>query len=463
MEQNRGLTDLIYEYYESRILFGIYRYGERLSSVPQICAAFRLGLNTVLSALDKLEKNGYIETEERKTARVIYQGSEEVFRENAAKYFVPRKEGIIDFQYAGEFLFLPMWKIGTPVVELDVLNSAFGNGKNKGKVTISPPVKLYFDILRVFDNELLINLYWQCLRYLKFLYPQRNEKRPVYAVEGRLSQEQINDMKQDFDDYFTSMQDEVLDFIETAREEYHLENVKQIPFSWIICRRRPQVRYTLASEIIREILWEDYPVDSYLPSLPKMAERYGVSLSTVRRTLDVLNSLGVTRTYMGIGTKVCLEPVDIKILEIPEIRENLKMHGEGMQILALTVSGVTLFTLEAAEEKKKGEFLQRIRQLHGKTSSILCIDVLLSFISSECPSSIIRECYEKLRELAAWGYIFSAVMMENGELNSSLDEFIALLEEDLQKGDLPAFAGRWQSFIDNRLKYFYAKLSFRKK
>ena len=47
------------------------------------------------------------------------------------------------------------------------------------------------------------------------------------------------------------------------------------------------------------------------------------------------------------------------------------MHGEGMQILALTVSVVTLFTLEAAEEKKKGEFLQRIRQLHGKTSSIL--------------------------------------------------------------------------------------------
>ena len=89
------------------------------------------------------------------------------------------------------------------------------------------------------------------------------------------------------------------------------------------------MRYTLASEIAVKFCG-DYPVDSYLPSLPKMAERYGVSLSTVRRTLDVLNSLGVTRTYMGIGTKVCLEPVDIKILEIPEIRENLKMHGEGI-------------------------------------------------------------------------------------------------------------------------------------
>ena len=68
MEQNRGLTDPIYEYYEP-VSFWNIQIWERLSSVPQICAAFRLGRNTVLSALDKLEKNGYIETEERKTAR----------------------------------------------------------------------------------------------------------------------------------------------------------------------------------------------------------------------------------------------------------------------------------------------------------------------------------------------------------------------------------------------------------
>lgn len=107
MEQNRGLTDLIYEYYESRILFGIYRYGERLSSVPQICAAFRLGRNTVLSALDKLEKNGYIETEERKTARVIYQGSEEVFREMPQNIlYRARRESLISNMPVNSFFCL---------------------------------------------------------------------------------------------------------------------------------------------------------------------------------------------------------------------------------------------------------------------------------------------------------------------------------------------------------------------
>ena len=93
-------------------------------------------------------------------------------------------------------------------------------------------------------------------------------------------------------------------------EEHHLKNVPQIPFTWTMYRKRPQVRYTLASTIIQEIFWEVYPVGSYLPSLPKMAERYHVSLSTVRRTLDVLHSLGVTKAYMGVGTRVCMEPIN---------------------------------------------------------------------------------------------------------------------------------------------------------
>ena len=44
MEKNNELNELIYEYYKSRILFGIYRYGEQLKSVPQICASFRMAI-----------------------------------------------------------------------------------------------------------------------------------------------------------------------------------------------------------------------------------------------------------------------------------------------------------------------------------------------------------------------------------------------------------------------------------
>ena len=457
MKMNNVLSELIYEYYESRILFGIYRYGEQLMSVPRICASFGFGRNTVQSALDKLEKKGYIVTEERKAARIVYQGTEELFKKNAAEYFTPRKEGILDFYFGGNLLFLPIWKIGIFRLQKDPMSHRFWNQNMPGKATVPVPVLLYFDILNSFHNELLINLYWQCLRYLNFVYSISNREKPDNGTVKMFSSNDINSLKREFDSYFNKLRNEVMDFIESARGKYDMEPVCQIPFTWTIYRRRPQVRYTLASVIIREILWEHYPVGSYLPSLPQMAETYHVSISTVRRTLTVLHSLGVTRTYTGIGTQVCLEPVDSDILNVSEIHENLRLHGEAMQILALTVREVTLVTLKAASDRKREELLHTIAQLRGKTSSILCIDVLLSFISSECPSAFIRECYDKLRELAAWGYIFSAVLMSAGQLDCDFGDFIGRLEKNLRDGNLAGFADEWHYFVESRMNFFYTE------
>lgn len=67
------------------------------------------------------------------------------------------------------------------------------------------------------------------------------------------------------------------------------------------------MRYTLASLLIREILYGTYPKGSYLPSLPQMERRYGVTLATLRRTLALLEELGLTRSYQGKGTQVRME------------------------------------------------------------------------------------------------------------------------------------------------------------
>ena len=160
---------------------------------------------------------------------------------------------------------------------------------------------------------------------------------------------------------------------------------------------------------------------------------------------------------MGIGTKVCLEPVDFKVLNTPEIKENLRLHGEGLQLLALTVRGVTLYTLESVTEQKRRELWAEITKLQGKTSSILCMDVLLSFISSECPSGIIRECYGKLRELVVWGYILSAVLMENGQLDFRFEDTMIQMKMDLQAGHLTAFADQWKTLIESRMNFFNSK------
>lgn len=455
MEKNNELNELIYEYYKSRILFGIYRYGEQLKSVPQICASFRLARNTVQIAFNRLEKDGYIKTEKRKVARVAYQGSEELFRENVVRYFALRREGILDVQFSGNLMFSSIWEKGIQNIKLGMQNPT-GEADPVGKAA-SEPIGLYIDVLNTFHNELMLGLFWQSMRYISYFYPPRNDRKANYAVEDLLSVEKAKRLKQETDAYYLNIYLGILDFIETNRETYHLEHEAQIPFTWAIYRQRPQMRYTLASTIIREILWEVYPVGSYLPSLPRMAERYDVSLITVRRTLEVLNSLGITKTYMGVGTKVCLESVDMDIMGRSEIRENLRLHGEAMQILALTVRSVTHYTLESAKGERKEKLLQTISMLRDKNNSILCIDVLMNFISSECPSASIREIYEKLRELVAWGYIFSAVLMGTGQPEVHLHDFICQLENALQADNSGLFADLWQSCIEERLNYFYKK------
>lgn len=455
MEKNHELNELIYEYYESRILFGIYRYGEQLKSMPQICISFRLARNTVQIALNRLEKNGYIKTEKGKVAKVVYKGSEEQFKENVIKYFTLRRDGILDVQFIGSLIFSSIWEKGMQNFRLEMQNDTVRMNTEEKKP--SEPIRLYIDVLDTFHNELLLSLFWQNMRYISYFYPPKNDRKTNYATEDLLSLEKAKRLKEETDTYYLNIYSDILKFIEANGEKYHLENEAQIPFTWVIYRKRPQVRYTLASTIIREILWDVYPIGSYLPSQPKMAEQYQVSLITVRRTLDVLNLLGVTKTHMGVGTKVCLESADIDIMGRSELRENLRLHGEAMQILDLTVSNVACYTLESVKKERKKKLLQTIRMLHDKNNSILFIDVLLNFISSDCPSAWIREIYGKLRELIAWGYIFSTVIMTSEQVESDLNDFILQLENAIQMDNSEVFADLWQSFIKERLDYFHKK------
>ena len=80
-----------------------------------------------------------------------------------------------------------------------------------------------------------------------------------------------------------------------------------------------------------------YPVGTRLPNSHTLADIYHISGITVRRTIALLNKLGVTETVNGVGTFVISRggpdiPYKLKDLTLDD---NMRNFLEALQILAI--------------------------------------------------------------------------------------------------------------------------------
>ncbi len=449
MKTDSGRYQLVYDYYETRILYGFYIRGEHLPSILKICAIFQLAPATVRSALRLLEKRGYIKVAARKAAEVVYKARPGQFRKNAAEYFVPRKEGIIDLFQSGKLLFEPLWKTGIRQWNAEDWEDVRRTLKGTSADFVALPVKFYILVLGTLKNELVLNLYWEMIRYIRFPYlgGRREAGADCFAAGTDTKNETVSELEQKFEADYNAAVKELLIFIERARTEYSLADAEPVPFRWSIYRQRPQLRYTLASHIIRGVMNGQYPVGSYLPSLQQMANSYGVGLNTVRRTLGLLESMGLTKSYQGKGTLVCREPAKVDFTQTGTW-EGIRLYRESLQLLALTIEQISLYTLNHAKEAEKSALADGLERIQRDGKSYLCFEAYLGFIEEHCPLSFVRECYRRLRELLAWGYSFVLFRIKGKSLHKEYAAIIAQAEMLLRQKRFPEFAHIWKKLME---------------
>lgn len=445
MERNDRIYNLVYEYYETRILYGFYRLGDKLPSIPKICSLFCMAPATVRVALTLLEKNGYIEVNARRVAQVIYQADTKQYIANASQYFLPRKEGISDLYRCVGLFFKPMWDMGVSRLETGDIPVLLSEILRADENVAAIPVQFYLRVLKKLNNGLILNLYWELLRYIRFPYMSGFETRGITADDlAQCSREEvIARIHQRCHSTFLESYDRLTSFIAQNSPDFPEELEKRVPFNWSIYRQRPQICYSLASRIIRKIIEGEYPIDTYLPSLPRMTEQLGVSLRTLRRTLSLLGSLGVTHSYQGKGTLVCM---DISRLDFdqPGVREGLRLHLESLQMMALTIRPVCIYTLEHVSEECREDLIRQFSTiLHGQRSSY-CFEVMLHFLSEHCPFQAVRNCYGELRDLLAWGYPFTLHRLKNRSLQSEYEAMIRQAAGYLDGKHWEAFAETWR-------------------
>ena len=450
MDKSSGLYALIYDFLEARILFGYYRYGDRLPPIPELCDTFQIGRPTVRAALARLEEAGYIRTGARRAAWVYYRAAPGRLEQNAADYFLPRRDGLLEFDDVCRLLLFPLWEAGAQrwdEARWEALGRAFNQAPQDGP---PPSVELYLLGLKELNSWLACNLYWEVIRYLRVpaLLDQSRFRDLVAGravLEARASGNPIRFLREAMQETYRGLGEELFAFIRRAGPKYGPVPSPQIPFQWNIYRKRPQLRYTLSSRLIREIVKGAYPLGSYLPSLPELEKQYGVSLATVRRTLDLLEEMGVTRARQGKGTQVCMERARIDLGK-SGVREGLRLCRESLQLLALTIHGVSLHTLEHAPEERRAELAEQLHSSLETGRSYYCFEIMLSFIRRQSPLAVIRECYGALSDLVAWGYPFVRLLPERN-LETAYTAWVKRLEELLRRGELDAFCGEWAELM----------------
>lgn len=450
MKKDNALNRLVYEYYETRILYGYYEEGDCLPSIPKICAVFQLAPATVRQALGELEDQGYVKVDARKSARVIYRAGNRQFRENAARYFVPRERGIRDLSVSGQLLFEPLWEEGVRRWGGRDWERLLERMQKPSEGAVAMPVQFYILALRVLDNRLILNLYWETIRYIRFPYlaaKKSPEVLPQALGERGDKDEIICFLRETFEKSYRESSDKFFRFIRQAALEFDIKDEEEIPFQWNIYRQRPQLRYTLASRIIREIIAGTYQTGSYLPSLPKLAQRYGAALTTVRRTVSVLENLGIVRAYQGKGIQICRGEAEINY-EKPDIQEGMRLYLESLQFLALTIKQAAAYSLVHTSPENRKYLAQEFLRLKEIQKSYMGFEIILSFICKKCPLDLVRETYGRIRELLNWGYPVTKIRLKSEDLHEKYMEKVTLAGNHLKEEKLDAFSEDWKQLLE---------------
>ena len=440
MYTDDGLYRVIYEYFESRILFAVYKCGECLPSIPETGRFFHMSPAAVHSALELLVRKGHIKMTGNQTAVVTYAAKSGDVKEHAAKYFALREEGIKDMIQSAPLLMGPLWlgglRKGTQQ-DWDKIRNALAF---PSLGVISVLVELYSLTLGTLNNKLILNLFWEEIRYLRFPYltDKRLENQEPMNT-GMSNHEIIELLREIFFGSYKELMDDLSRFIREEGTKY-LIGSSRIPFQWNIYRRRPQIKYSLAGHLIWEVVKGEYQIGTYLPSLPQIAQKYHVSVATVRRTLELLSQMGVTQSFHGKGTLVVMRTAKMNF-RMPEILEGMSLYLESLQLLALTIRDITLYTIKSCSGEEQERLTEKFDLLRQENKVHLCFELYFKWIEHQCPMVMIRECYRKQYGLLTWGYPIMLYRIRNQKLQlrymGFTEEIIKLLREK-----------RWEDFSE---------------
>ena len=438
MYNGQSFSDLIYQFYSMRIQFGYYTEGDTLPPIETLSRDFRVSTLTVKTALKQLRDEGYIITCGGKATKVNTSHADPA---SAVRFLSARMDRFADFYPANEMIFSSLLTESFRLMEEKDFTCLL---ELADRLAADDLMRFYSFALQKLNNSLVMNLLWESSLYqgLPFLKAKRSSE--LYDL-NKIRRSLKNLIRSGKEKDFQAVHSGFLNFQRTNRKhlvEFYAEQTvpvpkeEQTPFVWHIYRERPEICYSLASHILHQIYLGHYHETHFLPSYEKMAELYGVSVSTARRTIRLLCQLGAAQSINGKGTRIfSMEeswlPMDCGI---PSIRRSLAFFIQALELVKYTCRDVSQKFLKKLTRQSKNALLQVLEHDLTFDRSELTLLHIVKYIAEYHPCAGIREIYFKLFELMLWGYPIMTGLKESDSQRKCV-EYAEMIIHTLKTND----------------------------
>lgn len=449
------MTEIIYDYFTSRIKFGYFKKGERLPSIPNIRKQFGVSALTVRTVLKQMKEEGYIETTERTPATVIFQPDEQS-EQQYIEYFLSHRDGMDDICRSSDIIFGPIIQLYFQKQDKASLKRMQSKLRKASSHTVKPIIMFYADAIQSLNNSLILNLHWEMARYLSIPYlrpPLNFEDSNAQAMDHIRQILQLlvtNQAGQAARETELFNEGVIYQFLKRLESLYTPgEPIGQIPFHWHIYREHPQLCYTIAAEIMSKVDRQVYEQGEFLPSCKALSIEYGVSFITARRTVSLLNEMCITESLNGIGARIISESSSASPdLQHPQIQRALSLFLQSLHLGSLTCKNAAIHTLSSLESFQSLE--HEIQSLINTEKTYFTGGTCLRFIGDNSPSPFIKEVYKQVYHLLLWGYSLHRFYKTPENINYYEASSIKLLE-NLQNRDIEAFADLLSELLSSGL------------
>ena len=460
MDNESELQYIIYDILKTQIEFGTYRYGNTLPRIEDTCDLLLVSVYTVRKAYYRLQREGYITLTKKGGSKIKVNYSEQEIDENIQSYFAPRKKMFFDFirtmPYLIEKLEMLAWKklSSETLDKLDMLTT-----KNR---TYTSYVILHYTelVYGSLGNESLSHLMRNTI--ITFLFPFHNlqdwshylfMKPDITSTRIQLCREK------QWDKLHESWIDQTKHYLRAITSLYENRITIPIPdeqltFSWNPYRNSSQMCYSLALDLCELIANDHYPTETFLPSIEKLAAEKNVSVSTIRRTLALLNSIGITKSINGVGTKI----LSVEQMEASckwtdrKVQKCLLEFAFSMQIFVFSCREIAELTINSMNQDEVNECIEGLETIKKINKLDLITSYSFSFLAVYAPSSFLRTVYSILYGQSFWGYPIQSKLGTRESINASYLAYYEKMICCLKSLDASGFAAYLEELLLTRMR-----------